>query len=340
MEAPVLGIDDVSLTFHSRWGDIAALRHVSLDVKAGEIVVLAGESGCGKSVLCKAVAHVVPPIAEITTGKITVKGQDITAYSDGEMAFLRGTTLAMVFQNPMTTLNPALTIGAQFDEVLAKREGHRGLSATELLHLVGIDDGSRRLSMTPAMLSGGQRQRCALAIALANKPDLLLADEPTTALDVTVQARILDVLLRLRDEWGLSILFVTHDLGVAAHIADRIAIMYAGKIVEIGTADDIFYDPRHPYTWALLSSLPAAKRTGKRLATIDGMPPDMLYPPKGDAFARRNPYALAIDYEEEPPFFTISPTHKAATWLLDERAPAIERPTCIGKKEGPLWQND
>lgn len=339
MTTPALTIDDLSLTFHSRWGDIAALRHVSLDVQPGEIVVLAGESGCGKSVLCKAVAHVLPPIAEITSGTITLAGQDITAFSDADMVPLRGCSLAMVLQNPMTTLNPALTLGTQFDEVLTKGETQTGLSAIELLQLVGIDDGAQRLSMMPAMLSGGQRQRCALAIALAQRPGLLLADEPTTALDVTVQLRILDVLLRLRREWGLSILFVTHDLGVAAHIADRIAIMYAGKIVEIGTADEIFYDPRHPYTWALLASLPSAERTGKRLAAIDGRPPDMLYPPQGDAFAPRNPYALAIDYDEEPPLFTISPTHKAATWLLDKRASKVERPAFIGKKGGALpWQ--
>ena len=202
-----------------------------------------------------------------------------------------------------------------------------------LLELVGIPDGKERLSMTPGEFSGGQRQRITLAIALASKPALLLADEPTTALDVTVQLRLLDLFKRLAKEQGLAILLVTHDLGVAACLADRVGIMYAGRMIEIGDTDEIFYDPRHPYTWGLLGALPSAERSDRRLTAIEGMPPDMANLPKGDAFADRNAYALAIDYEKEPPMFSVSPTHMVATWLLDPRAPKVELPAFIKRRQ-------
>lgn len=331
-----LHVDHLSVTFHTEAGSVEAVRDVSLALKKGEILALAGESGCGKSVLCRSLVKLLPAYAAITSGTITVHDTDITAYTDTQMQALRGKTIAMVFQNPLTTLNPSMTMGAQLREALIRKEKlsrqEADERAVELLHLVGISDGEHRLHMLPQAFSGGQRQRCALAIALAASPDILLADEPTTALDVTVQMQILDLLKHLRNVMGLSILFITHDLGVVARLADRVAIMYAGKIVEIGTADEVFYDARHPYTWGLLQALPSAVGPGERLQAIPGMPPYLAPSPAGDAFAARNPYALAIDYETAPPFFSVSPTHEAATWLLDPRAPKIPQPAWLQKR--------
>lgn len=333
MSEPAIDIRDVSVQFQTELGVVQALRHVSLAIQPGEIVVLAGESGCGKSVLCRSILKLLPRNSKQTTGQILLGQRDITSYTEKQIEQLRGATLSMVFQNPLTTLNPSMTMGAQLREAICHSQKlsqpAADARAVELLRLVGITDGARRLDLLPHAFSGGQRQRCALAIALAQEPQILIADEPTTALDVTVQLEILDLLKSLRQRQGLTILFVTHDLGVAARIADRIGIMYAGKLVEIGTADDIFYDARHPYTWGLLGALPAAVPVGKRLAAIPGMPPDMLRPPQGDAFADRNPYALGIDYETEPPLFSVSPTHQAATWLLDPRAPHVTPPPYI-----------
>jgi len=328
MEPKPLEIDNLELSFTTPYGEVQAVRGVSLTLEPGEILVLAGESGCGKSVLCKSVLKLLPRYARIKSGSIRLCGRDITHASEAEMTKIRGTEAAMVFQNPLTTLMPSMTIGAQIREALRRRHltpEEEEAESIRLLESVGITEARQRLSQLPLAFSGGMRQRCALAIALAAQPKVLLADEPTTALDGTIQIQILDRLKKLRDERGLSILLVTHDLGVAAHIADRVGILYAGRLVEIGTAEEIFYDPRHPYTWGLLSSLPAAAR-GKRLTPIDGMPPDLLAPPQGDAFASRNPYALAIDYEKQPPLFDVSSTHKAATWLLDPRAPKITPP--------------
>lgn len=243
----------------------------------------------------------------------------------------------MVFQDPMTTLNPTIPIGKQITESIIKHNKvskeeakKRGI---EMLNLVGINKPEEMFSLQPHFFSGGMRQRCVLAIALASKPKILFADEATTALDVTVQAKILDLLLDIRDKTGISIVFISHDLGVVAKLADRVAVMYAGKIVEIGTAEEVFYDPRHPYVWGLMSALPSMTKTGKSLATIPGVPPVMLNPPPGDAFAVRNKFALAIDYDKMPPMYQISPTHYAATWLLDEKAPKIERPILLKRMD-------
>lgn len=332
-----LEIRHLSLSFDTAAGEIEAIRDISLSLHHGEILALVGESGCGKSVLCRSVLKLLPRFARIKQGNIFVKGMDITKYTEKQMQELRGTILSMVFQNPLTTLNPSMSMGAQLREAICRRQKlsrqAADTRAAELLQLVGIDHGMQRLTLLPQAFSGGQRQRCALAIALASDPEVLLADEPTTALDVTVQMQILDLLKDVRRQTGLSIVFVTHDLGVAARLADGVGIMYAGKLVEIGTADEIFYDSRHPYTWGLLSALPSAVEQGQRLKAIEGMPPDMLCPPRGDAFADRNPYALDIDYEEAPPFFEISPTHQAATWLLDKRAPCVVPPLCCRQRE-------
>lgn len=321
----LLEVRNLSVSFDTPEGEIQAVRNVSFTLREGEILAVVGESGCGKSVLCKSILKLLPDTARIKQGQILLENTDITRFRDAGMRRLRGQLFAMVLQDPMSALNPAMTIGAQIEEAVcahgrvpkAVRKGR----VRELLALMGLreDDAGR----FPHFLSGGQRQRAVLAAALAGGPKILFADEPTTALDMTIQAQILDLLRDIQRKLGTAVLLISHDLGVVARIADRVAVMYAGKIVETGTAEDIFYDPRHPYTRGLLQSLPAFAAVGKPLYTIPGMPPSLIDPPPGDAFACRNPYALAIDYREEPPMFTVSPGHTAATWLLDPRAPSV-----------------
>lgn len=334
----VLEVKDYSLRFETPEGEVQAVRDVSFSLQSGEVLALVGESGCGKTVLCKSLMKLLPRNAKVKNGSVTLCGENITGYSERRMRPLRGKEIAMVFQDPMTTLNPTVPIGKQITEAIRKHEKVSRETAKkralELLQLVEIGYPEERFHMQPHFFSGGMRQRCVLAIALACRPKVLLADEPTTALDVTVQAKILDLLLTVREKTGIAVVFVTHDLGVVARIADRVAVMYAGKIVEIGTAEEVFYEPKHPYTWGLLSSLPAlANKTGK-LHSIPGMPPLLLDPPPGDTFAVRNKYALAIDYEEAPPMFQITPTHAAATWLLHPAAPSVEPPALIGRRMG------
>ena len=327
----LLDIQHLSVSFDPPQGELEAVRDVSFTLKAGEVLAVVGESGCGKSVLCKAVMKLLPGDARIKSGRILAGGTDITHFSQREMRRLRGSLFSMVFQDPMTSLNPTITIGEQIAEAirihapgLPRKEVRRRV--LELMELVGIRDPEQRCRLYPYNFSGGMRQRSVMAIALASNPRILFADEPTTALDVTIQAQILDLLRQIQQKLGTATILVSHDLGVVARVADRVAVMYAGKIVEIGMAEEIFYDPRHPYTWGLLQSLPGRAARGEALHTIPGMPPVLIDPPKGDAFACRNEYALAVDYEEMPPLFPITETHSAATWLLDPRAPAIPCP--------------
>lgn len=334
----LLEIKNLSVSFKTERGEVEAVRDVSFSLKEGEILALVGESGCGKSVLCKSVMKLLPQSAFIKSGSINVNGADITDYKEKEMNKLRGKLFSMVFQDPMTSLNPTMTIGSQIAEAvlvhekLSKPELDRRV--IELMELVGIESPEERRRLYPYNFSGGMRQRSVMAMALASNPRILFADEPTTALDVTIQAQILDLLIDIQKKLNTATIFVTHDLGVVAHVADRVAVMYAGRIVEIGTAEEIFYDPRHPYTWGLLQALPAYSRDKDRLYTIPGTPPSLIDPPKGDAFAVRNEYALAIDYEQAPPMFKVSDTHYAATWLLDERAPKIDMPEKGGSYDG------
>lgn len=337
MAEPILELKNLSVSFDTKNGEVEAVRDVSLTLNKGEILAIVGESGCGKTVMSQSVLKLLPKTSRIKQGRIIVDGKDITDYKEKEMRKLRGGVLSMVFQDPMTTLNPTIPIGKQITESIMK---HNKISkeeakkqGVEMLNLVGISRPEDMFTLQPHFFSGGMRQRCVLAIALASNPKILFADEATTALDVTVQAKILDLLLEIRDKTGISIVFISHDLGVVAKIADRVAVMYAGKIVEIGTAEDVFYDPRHPYVWGLMSALPSLTKAGESLATIPGMPPAMLNPPPGDAFAVRNKFALAIDYEEMPPMYEISSTHYAATWLLDEKAPQIEPPISLKRME-------
>ena len=327
----LLEVKHLSVSFFTDSGEIEAVRDVSFSLKAGEVLAIVGESGCGKSVLCKSIMKLLPENGRVKSGTISVDGVDITHYRQREMEKLRGKLFSMVFQDPMNALNPTITIGEQIAE--AVRVHHPGLPrravrerVIELMKLVGIEEPEARYKAYPYHFSGGMRQRSVMAIALASNPRMLFADEPTTALDVTIQAQILDLLREIQQKLGTATILVTHDLGVVARVADRVAVMYAGKIVEIGTTDEIFYDPKHPYTWGLMRSLPAYANRSEELYTIPGMPPTLINPPKGDAFACRNEYALAIDYEEMPPLFQVSDTHFAATWLLDERAPKINAP--------------
>ena len=324
----ILEIKNLSVVFNTPEGRISAIRDLSLSIGQGEVFAVVGESGCGKSVLCKTIMEILPSNTEITSGYIAVNGKEIVGLSDGEMCRVRGVDISMVFQDPMTSLDPTYSIGAQIAE--AVRVHDKKITADDLkkkvidlMDAVGIDRVEERYSSFPWMLSGGMRQRCVIAMALAQEPKLLIADEPTTALDVTVQAEILDLLKEIRNKTGMTILFITHDLGVVAKVADKVAIMYAGKIIEQGLCEEIFARPTHPYTWGLLHALPAFAENG-RLYPIPGAPPVLKEGFEGDAFAERNPYALRIDYAQEPPFFDLSPTHKAATWLLDERAPKIQ----------------
>ena len=274
--------------------------------------------------------RLLPENASVT-GKILVNDTDIAPYPEKKLQKLRGSLFSMVFQDPMTALNPSMTIGAQIAEAVLVHEPKTSREALrarvlELMELVGIDRPMERMRLYPHNFSGGMRQRAVMAIALAARARILLADEPTTALDVTIQAQILDLLRDIQQKLRTATILVSHDLGVVARAADRVAVMYAGKIVEIGTAEEVYYDPRHPYTWALLRALPALADGKDALYTIPGMPPTLIDPPKGDAFACRNEYALAIDYEKEPPMFRVTGTHYAATWLLDPRAPEITPP--------------
>ena len=329
--AELLEVKNLSVSFDTPRGELQAVRDVSFTLHEGEVLAVVGESGSGKSVLCKAIMKLLRKDARIKGGSILVDGVDITNYRPRDMERLRGKLFSMVFQDPMTSLNPTIAIGEQIAEAVRVHNRRMNRDAIrkrviELMELVGIDSPEQRYGLYPYNFSGGMRQRSVLAIALASNPRILFADEPTTALDVTIQAQILDLLRDVQRKLNTATVLVSHDLGVVARVADRVAVMYAGRIVEIGNTEEIFYDPRHPYTWGLMRSLPAYAQRGEPLYTIPGMPPSLIDPPAGDAFACRNEYALAIDYEEEPPLFQLSPTHFAATWLLDKRAPKVEPP--------------
>ncbi|MBK3494896.1 ABC transporter ATP-binding protein [Viridibacillus sp. YIM B01967] len=330
----ILEVENLELSFHTFAGEVKAIRGVNFDLKKGETLAIVGESGSGKSVTTKAIMRLLPESSsEFKNGQILFDGKDLTKLTDKEMQKIRGKDISMIFQDPMTSLNPTMTIGKQIMEPILK---HQKLSKIEaqkmaiyLLQLVGMPQPEQRIKQYPHQFSGGQRQRIVIAIALACNPKILIADEPTTALDVTIQAQILELMKDLQKKIDTSIIFITHDLGVVANVADRVAVMYSGKIVEIGTVDEIFYNPQHPYTWGLLSSMPSLDVQEAKLYAIPGTPPDLLDPPKGDSFALRSEYAMQIDLEEIPPFFKVSDTHYAATWLLHPDAPEVTPPATI-----------
>ena len=336
----ILEVKDLQIDFATYAGPVHAIRNVNFDLNKGETLAIVGESGSGKSVTVRTVMGLLAPNAKITHGEVLFNGEDILKKSEKQLNAMRGNDVARIFQDPMTSLDPTLTIGKQVAEPLllhSKISKADALKEAErVLDLVGIKDAGGRLKDYPHQFSGGQRQRIVIAIAIINHPQILLADEPTTALDVTIQAQIIHLLKEIQSKIDTSIIFITHDLGVVAGIADRVAVMYAGKIVEYGTVDEIFYNAQHPYTWGLLEAMPTLETKSDRLYAIPGTPPDLLDPPKGDAFAPRNPYAMAIDLEQEPPFFKISPTHSAATWLLAPGAPKVELPPEIARRHA-LW---
>ena len=335
MSETILSIENLRIHFETFAGEVQAIRGVNLKLEKGETLALVGESGSGKSVTAKSIMKLLSNNAVVKEGSITFKGENILEKSERDMQSIRGKKIAMVFQDPMTSLDPTMKIGKQITEVIIKHEKaskeEADKRAEELLELVGIPNAKERMKQYPHQFSGGQRQRIVIAIALACNPDVLIADEPTTALDVTIQAQILELLKELQQQFQMAIIFITHDLGVVANVADRVAVMYAGKVVEVGTADEVFYNPQHPYTWGLLRSMPTL-HTGDTLYAIPGSPPDLLDPLVGDAFALRSDVALEIDRVKEPPMFEVSPTHFAATWLLDPRAPKVPVPEEIVRR--------
>lgn len=336
----VLTIRDLNISFKTNFGTVRAIRGVRLDLFQGETIAIVGESGSGKSVTVKTLMGILDSNGHIDSGSIiyTAKNADgseteydLVHMSQKEIRYkLCGKHIAMVFQDPMTSLDPTMTIGKQIMEPILEHESvskeEASKRALELLDEVGISEPEKTFKQYPHELSGGMRQRVVIAIALACDPDILICDEPTTALDVTIQAKILEKIKEIQVKKNISVIYITHDLGVVAKVADYVCVMYAGRIVEKGNVNEVFYDPKHPYTWGLLSSMPDIDTDSNRLFAIPGSPPNLLEEVKGDAFAPRNPYALNIDFKEEPPMYDIGGQHRVASWLCDPRAPKVEMP--------------
>jgi len=325
MEEKILDVKDLHITFSTYGGTVKAVRGVNLQLHKGETVAIVGESGCGKSVTANAIMRLIPsPPGKISSGTIRFKNKEITTISEKEMRSIRGVDISMIFQDPMTALNPTLTIGNQLMEGVMQHQkiqkGEAKEKAIEMMNLVGIPNPEERLKQFPHQFSGGMRQRIVIAIALICEPDLLIADEPTTALDVTIQAQILELFTRIQEKMGVSIILITHDLGVVAKIADRICVMYAGKVIEEGTKREIFYNAQHPYTKGLLDSVPRLDKQGKKLEAIDGTPPDLFSPPIGCPFTARCPFAMEVCDKVYPANTVLSESHGVNCWLQDKRA--------------------
>ena len=326
----ILEVKDLHVSFDTYAGEVKAVRGVSFDMKEGEVLAIVGESGCGKSVTAQTIMKLNPmPPARIVSGEITLVGKDIVNASEKDMMKIRGKDVSMIFQDPMTCLNPTMQVGKQLTEAirhhqnLTQEQAHK--EAIRLLEIVKIPNAEQRAKQYPHEFSGGMRQRVMIAMALSCAPKLLIADEPTTALDVTIQAQIMDLLKEIKEQTNTAIILITHDLGVVASMAARVAVMYAGKIVELGAAEDIFYRPSHPYTKALLKSLPTTDMDRSiRLVSIGGTPPDLLNPPVGCPFASRCPHAMKICQTEMPPHFTPEKDHKSACWLLHPDCPGAQ----------------
>ena len=335
MDEKILEVKNLHVSFHTYAGEVKAVRDVNFELKKGESLAIVGESGSGKSVTSQTIMRLIPePPGKIKNGEILFDGKDLTKLSNKQMQAIRGSEIGMIFQDPMTSLNPTMTVGKQISEGLIK---HQGLSkveakqrAIEMLDLVGIPNPEARVEQYPHQFSGGMRQRVMIAIALASNPKLLIADEPTTALDVTIQAQIIDLMKSLQEKMDTSIIIITHDLGVVADIAQKVIVMYAGTVIEQGSLDDIFYNPQHPYTWGLLRSVPRldSKEQGE-LVPILGTPPDLISPPKGCPFAPRCDYAMDVCLNM-PDETVVNPGHKVKCWLQHPMAPKVERPAEIG----------
>jgi oligopeptide transport system ATP-binding protein len=330
MANKVLDVNNLQVSFDTYAGEVKAVRGVTFHVNEGEVLAIVGESGCGKSVTAQTIMKLNPmPPARIVTGTIDLAGHDIVAATEKEMQSIRGKEVSMIFQDPMTCMNPTMQVGKQIVEAIKL---HRKLSneeakaeAIRCLKQVNIPNPEERAKQYPHEFSGGMRQRAMIAMALSCNPKLLIADEPTTALDVTIQAQIMDLLAELKTQINTAIILITHDLGVVAGSADRVAVMYAGKVVETGTTEDIFYRNAHPYTQALLNSLPSPDTTKQEeLTAIPGTPPDLLAPPAGCGFAARCEHCMKICHEEQPPEFTLGEGHSASCWLLHPDCPSAE----------------
>ncbi|MCM1992594.1 ABC transporter ATP-binding protein [Oceanirhabdus seepicola] len=332
MEEKILQVNNLSTSFYTHLGEVQAVRGVSFHVNKGEAIGIVGESGSGKSVTSMSVMKLLQFPGKIKNGEVIFKGKDLVKFKKSEMLKIRGNEIAMIFQDPMTSLNPVFTIGNQIIEAVMR---HQKISKVEarkkaikMLKLVGIPSPETRIDNYPHEFSGGMRQRAMIAIALSCEPDLLIADEPTTALDVTIQAQILELMKELKDKINTSIILITHDLGVVADVCSRIIVMYGGLIMEEGSAREIFYNPKHPYTVGLLKSIPKINVGERnRLIPIDGTPPDLLKPPVGCPFAARCEHAMNICMSERPDFYEVSDGHRASCWLLDSEAPPQELKT-------------
>jgi oligopeptide transport system ATP-binding protein len=327
----LLDIKDLRTSFKTGAGEVQAVRGVSFYLEKGEALGIVGESGCGKSVTMMSIMRLLADNGRLAGGQILFDGKDISSAKEFEMEAIRGNDIGMIFQDPMTSLNPVYTIGDQLMEPLLK---HKKISRAEarkeainMLNLVGIPSPEKRMKQYPHEFSGGMRQRAMIAMSLICQPKLIIADEPTTALDVTIQAQILDLMKDLKEKLDTAIILITHDLGVVADVCTRINVMYGGIIVETGTTEDIFYTGKHPYTWGLLKSVPNPKEDMKeKLIPIEGYPPDLLNPPTGCPFAARCDYAMKICIQKQPPLFELGEKHKAACWLCHEDAPEVESP--------------
>ncbi len=320
MAETLLDVRNLTVRFYTQDGVVHAVNGISYQVHEGETVAIVGESGCGKSVGVMSLIRLIPqPPGKITDGEVWFEGQNLLEIPEDELRHVRGNRIAMIFQDPMTSLNPVLTIGYQIEEAL---QLHLGLSrsearqrAIELLEMVGIPDAAKRIDDYPHQFSGGMRQRVMIAMGLSCNPKLLIADEPTTALDVTIQAQIIELVKRLRDELGMAVIWITHDLAVVAGLAQRVIVMYAGQIIEIGDVFEIYNDPRHPYTLGLLNSIPRLDKVGRRLEPIEGLPPDLLALPKGCPFAPRCRFRIDRCLEENPSLTPVGPGHEVACWV-------------------------
>lgn len=325
MARKLLSVRDLKTSFFTHVGEVKAVRGISFDVNEGEVLGIVGESGSGKSVTSLSIMGLLQYPGRVVDGEILLNGEDILTYSKDQMRKVRGKEIAMIFQDPMTSLNPVYTIGNQVMEMIlehekmTKREARA--RAIEMLKLVGIPAAEKRIDSYPHEFSGGMRQRVMIALALSCNPKLLIADEPTTALDVTIQAQILNLIKKLNRQFGMTTMLITHDLGVVATVCDKVAVMYGGLIMEYGTVDEIFYHPRHPYTMGLLGSIPHVDGGEKRrLIPIDGTPPDLINPPKGCPFSTRCKYCMNVCTQEQPPYFA-EDKHRTMCWMLDDDAP-------------------
>lgn len=367
-ENEILRVRNLKVNFKIKDGILQAVRGVSLTVRKGQIVGIVGESGSGKSVCVKSLIGFNDG-SKTSADLLNLSNVDILKIKKRSWAYIRGSYVSYIPQDPLMSLNPTKRIGDQVAEAivisekrkynqakqnLKKQKNNPALKENlssltknykhstkrsnvtkkviEILEFIGIENVKKRLKSYPHEFSGGMRQRIAIAIAVATKPDLIIADEPTTALDVTIQAKVLNLIKKLRDEFNITIIFISHNIALVANFCDYVYVMYAGKIVEQGLTEELFLNPKHPYTWALISSIPDEEDKGGKLTSIPGTPPNLISPPKGDAFASRNKYAVKIDFEHQPPLFEISKTHKAATWLLHSQAPAHEVPDEVKAK--------